>query len=345
MSRTRAPAALLITLSLGAAACSSGSTSADTTPASVSSGAATSEPAATNAPAPEPVETNAPTTDMTKPAAAQTTGTATTGTATTGTATTGTATTGTATTGTDTTADNALRPLEVLVTNDDGYDAPGIDAVVEYLRSRTDMNVTVVAPATNQSGAGDKATEGALDAKNVTTASGYAAYAVAGFPADSVNWALGALDTTPDLVISGSNLGQNYGPLTAISGTVGAAATAARNGIHAIAISQGAPAAGGTFDFPSSVAVLSAYLDTRIGAYRDGTAPELVSINVPTCPVGVAILSTVEIASATGDNGRQLGAPTLCDGKPANPVDDIDAFNAGHPTISALDPTTLAAAS
>ena len=330
MSRTRAPAALLITLSLGAAACSSGSTSADTTPASVSSGAATSEPAATNAPAPEPVETNAPTTDMTKPAAAQTTGTA---------------TTGTATTGTDTTADNALRPLEVLVTNDDGYDAPGIDAVVEYLRSRTDMNVTVVAPATNQSGAGDKATEGALDAKNVTTASGYAAYAVAGFPADSVNWALGALDTTPDLVISGSNLGQNYGPLTAISGTVGAAATAARNGIHAIAISQGAPAAGGTFDFPSSVAVLSAYLDTRIGAYRDGTAPELVSINVPTCPVGVAILSTVEIASATGDNGRQLGAPTLCDGKPANPVDDIDAFNAGHPTISALDPTTLAAAS
>lgn len=179
----------------------------------------------------------------------------------------------------------------------------------------------------------------------MTTASGYPAKAVPGFPADSVNWALdGGVPTTFGLVVSGSNLGQNYGPLTAISGTVGAAATAARRSIPAIAISQGFPADGTSFDFPASVAVLTAYLDATLEDYRNGVGPALVSINVPTCPVGVPVLATLEIPSAASDNGRQLGAPTACDGNPANPVDDIDGFNAGHPVISELDPVTLAAA-
>jgi 5'-nucleotidase len=205
------------------------------------------------------------------------------------------------------------------------------------------MNVTVVAPATNQSGTGDKSTPAALTATDVTTVSGYAAKAVAGFPADSVNWAMdGGIPLTFDLVVSGSNLGQNYGPLRAISGTVGAAATAARRGVPAIAISQGLPADGTTFDFPSSVAVLSEHLDSTIDDYRNGVGPALVSINVPTCPAGVALLPTLHLISAASDNGRTLGAATACDGNPANPVDDIDGFNAGHGVISQLDPTTLA---
>jgi 5'-nucleotidase len=315
--------AILAVLSLTVAACSSDSKSSDASTADSGAGTTTiansaSPTSASTAdtqvsisatPATEPVVTDAPTT----------------------------------TEAPTTTA--APKVLEVLVTDDDGYNAPGIDAVVEYLRTRADMHVTVVAPATNQSGAGDKSTDGQLVATDVTTASGYPAKAVAGFPADSVNWALGGgIPVKPDLIVSGSNLGQNYGPLTTISGTVGAAATGARKGIHGISISQGFPAEGQAYDFPSSITVLTAYLNGALSTYRDGTAPLLVSINVPTCPAGVALLPTLELPSATGDNGRPLGAVTTCDGTPASPVDDIDGFNAGHAVISVLDPTTLTAA-
>ncbi|MCU1398183.1 MAG: putative acid phosphatase [Acidimicrobiales bacterium] len=332
MIRLRATAAVLL-LSIGVAACSSDSKSAATTSAAAATVAATDAPATTGVtdtstvedvveiPATEPTTaaTDAPTTEATEVATTQA-----------------------ATTTEAPTTTAAPKVLEVLVTNDDGYDAPGIDAVVEYLRTRPDVHVSVWAPLTNQSGAGDKSTPGgATNITDVMTKSGYPAKAVEGFPADSVNAAF-ASGYQPDLVVSGSNLGQNYGPLTVISGTVGAAATAARQGIFAVAISQGFPADGVDFDFPSSVAVLSAFLDAHIADYANGSGALLTSINVPTCPVGVAPLPTVsDVPLATGDNGRQLGAPTACDGNPATPADDIDAFDAGHPTIVELDVQTL----
>ncbi|MEY3361923.1 MAG: hypothetical protein RL531_1642 [Actinomycetota bacterium] len=119
--------------------------------------------------------------------------------------------------------------LEILVTNDDGYAAPGIDALVERLRDLPGVEITVVAPATNQSGTSDRTTPGdvsALTAAKVATTSGYPATAVTGFPADSVNYALDVLDLDPDLVVAGSNAGQNLGVVAPISGTVGAARTA-----------------------------------------------------------------------------------------------------------------------
>src|SRR3954447_1589901 len=51
-------------------------------------------------------------------------------------------------------------PFSIMVTNDDGYDSAGIDAVVEYLRKVDGVTVTVIAPAENQSGSGDKTTDG-----------------------------------------------------------------------------------------------------------------------------------------------------------------------------------------
>ena len=105
--------------------------------------------------------------------------------------------------------------LKVLVTNDDGYDADGIDAVVEGLRALPDTEVTVVAPLANQSGTGGKTTDGPLTVTDVKTKSGYPAKAVDGFPADTVIWAIDqhGIDFTPDLVVSGINFGQNIGPL------------------------------------------------------------------------------------------------------------------------------------
>ena len=114
--------------------------------------------------------------------------------------------------------------LQILVTNDDGYNAAGIDAVVQALVARPKVHVTVVAPATNQSGAGGNTTPGGVTADPGQTLSGYAATAVNGFPADSVLYALNTMHLNPDLLVSGINFGQNIGPFIPLSGTIGAGA-------------------------------------------------------------------------------------------------------------------------
>src|SRR4051812_44210125 len=92
-------------------------------------------------------------------------------------------------------------PLQILVTNDDGYDAPGIDVVAQALRQLPNARVTVVAPATNKSGTGSQSTPGTLTATPRKTASGIAATAVDGFPADTVRYALETLHMRPDVVV------------------------------------------------------------------------------------------------------------------------------------------------
>ena len=147
------------------------------------------------------------------------------------------------------------------MTNDDGYSAPGIDAVVQGLRTLPDVSITVVAPLANQSGTGGKTTPGTLAVTDVKTASGYAAKAVAGFPADTVIWAVDqhGLAQKPQVVISGVNFGQNLGVATNLSGTVGAARAAASRGIPALAASAGlAPPGVAAPDFATAVTQVKA---------------------------------------------------------------------------------------
>jgi 5'-nucleotidase len=225
-------------------------------------------------------------------------------------------------------------PLRILVTNDDGYASQGIDAVVEALRALPDVEITVVAPAENQSGRGDSTTDGPVEATDTTTASGYPAVAVAGTPADSVNHALDVVlaDAGPDLVVSGSNEGQNLGIITDVSGTVGAARTAARRGIPALAISQGIAEA------PDFAAGVTAALDW-IEEHRDavlsfeGATADVWSINAPTCAVGVN-KGVIEIATATESIGTEVGTDTDCSVELAEPSNDVEAFNAGWITLS-----------
>ena len=139
----------------------------------------------------------------------------------------------TSSSGSTSTTSSAHQTLTIMVTNDDGVDAPGIDAVVQGLRTLPDTQVTVVAPLTNQSGTGGKTTPtsaGALVTTKATTASGYPSTAVHGYPADTVIWAVKdhGLSFRPDVVVSGINFGQNIGPLAELSGTVGAAREASR---------------------------------------------------------------------------------------------------------------------
>ena len=130
-------------------------------------------------------------------------------------------------------------PLTILVTNDDGIGAPGIDVLVNALLEIEDVEVHIVAPAENQSGSSDKTTAGGAPYADGATASGVEGTAVEGFPADTIAVALDELGLEPDLVVSGVNEGQNIGPLAYASGTVGAGRAAVRRGIPAIAGSAG----------------------------------------------------------------------------------------------------------
>ena len=124
-------------------------------------------------------------------------------------------------------------PMEILLTNDDGIDAAGIRALADALRREYD--VTVVAPASNQSGVGG--TRSWWDT-TVEYTEHDAGYAVDGTPADCVAVADVALGLDPDIVVSGCNHGPNIGAhILGQSGTVGAAMEASFLGTPAIAVS------------------------------------------------------------------------------------------------------------
>jgi 5'/3'-nucleotidase SurE len=114
-------------------------------------------------------------------------------------------------------------PLEILLTNDDGFEAPGIRALHAALRS-AGHRVRLVAPATNASGTSSSFTWGRV---NVTRSDSDAdVFGVAGTPATAVVLGATALyppGVRPDLVVSGINDGTNTGSVLVLSGTIGAA--------------------------------------------------------------------------------------------------------------------------
>ncbi len=133
--------------------------------------------------------------------------------------------------------------MKILLTNDDGYLAPGIRALYDTLSST--HQVIMVAPDRERSAVGQGITlHQPLRMKKISqnaypkTETASAVYAVSGTPADCVKLSLNQLfDTPPDLVISGINAGSNTGVNIHYSGTVGAAREAVINGIPSIAVS------------------------------------------------------------------------------------------------------------
>lgn len=124
--------------------------------------------------------------------------------------------------------------MRILVSNDDGYLAPGIIALANVLAPIAD--ITVVAPDSNRSGSSNSLT---LDRPLSVFQATNGFYFVNGTPSDCVHIALtGILTEMPDLVVSGINQGQNMGEDTLYSGTVAAATEGFLFGIPAIAFSQ-----------------------------------------------------------------------------------------------------------
>jgi 5'-nucleotidase len=236
---------------------------------------------------------------------------------------------------TTTTASPKAPEIDVLVANDDGYAAEGIDVVVQALRDVEGVRVTVVAPLENQSGTGGQVTDGDVAVSDVQTASGYPAKAVDGFPADAVRVALTDLGVTPDVVITGINAGQNLGPVVNASGTVGAARAAAAEGIPALATSQGA-GEGGTFDYEAAVPFILDWLEQHRARIADGTEPAgVTNLNVPTCTTGkVRGLVTTE-TDLKGDGAESLGMQDCTSDVPKSDIDgDIEAFLDGFAAIA-----------
>lgn len=131
-------------------------------------------------------------------------------------------------------------PFTILLTNDDGYEAPGLKALIEAFRTAGELYVS--APAENQSGKGHSilTTRDPIFVNEKKQLNGVIWYAVEAPPATCVRLALEALlPRRPDIVISGINRGDNLGIASVyLSGTVGAAQEAAMSGIPSIAVSM-----------------------------------------------------------------------------------------------------------
>jgi 5'-nucleotidase len=220
--------------------------------------------------------------------------------------------------------------LEILVTNDDGVAAEGIDVLTKGLRSIEDVHVTVVAPATQQSGTGGRATPGDLEVTDTTLASGYPAKAVAGFPADTVRVALDDLGLEPDLVVAGVNQGQNLGELVDVSGTVGAARAAVARGIPALSVSAGLV---DDIDYQAAMPFVLGWVQDHRLVLIDHTQPKQVTnMNVPSCTAGDP-KQPVKVPLAPDGTAGAI-APQDCTSTLEDPANDIEAFNNGYVTIT-----------
>ena len=134
--------------------------------------------------------------------------------------------------------------LNILLTNDDGYDAVGMQTLKDALRV-AGHNVTVVAPTTERSGSGAAIDFAPLRFEQV----GAQDWKIDATPATCVFVALSVLlDELPDLVISGTNIGNNVGAIAPFSGTVGA--TIAALNAHLVGAPQPLPAIAISADWP-----------------------------------------------------------------------------------------------
>ena len=162
--------------------------------------------------------------------------------------------------------------MRILVSNDDGYFAPGITALAEALKKLGE--VTVVAPERDRSGASNSLT---LDRPLTVRRAPNGYFSVNGTPTDCVHIAVtGLLDFTPDIIVSGINLGANMGDDTIYSGTVAAATEGFLLGIPSVAISLVADG-GGHFE---TAARIACELVERFRT-RPLMQPVLLNVNVP----------------------------------------------------------------
>ncbi|MBL8517681.1 MAG: 5'/3'-nucleotidase SurE [Betaproteobacteria bacterium] len=228
--------------------------------------------------------------------------------------------------------------MRILLSNDDGYFAPGIAALAEALAPLAE--ITVVAPERDRSGASNSLT---LDRPLTwhTAANGF--HYVNGTPTDCVHMAVtGMLSELPDMVISGINAGANMGDDTIYSGTVAAATEGFLLGIPSIAISLN----GRTLANYVTAARAAVELVERVRRMPIKT-PSLLNVNVPDLPPSAiqGIQTTrlgkrhkaepvIKMVNPRGDNVYWVGAAGAA--ADAGPGTDFHAVEHGWISITPL---------
>jgi 5'/3'-nucleotidase len=178
--------------------------------------------------------------------------------------------------------------MRVLLTNDDGISAPGLQAARRAMRELDGVEVDVIAPDSNRSASARSiTTRSPLVVEEVEFGDGDRGFATDGTPVDCVRFAeLGLVGHRPDLIVSGINHGANLGDDITYSGTVAAAFEGIVLGIPAVAISQQSAGGGmgyvsGRFEF----GVAAPFLAQVVGKLSAEPMPPETLINV-NCPAG-----------------------------------------------------------
>ena len=169
--------------------------------------------------------------------------------------------------------------MKILLTNDDGVFAKGIETL--YMALSMEHEVTVVAPETEQSAVGHAITWLEPLRVNMVNRNGhFFGHALKGTPADCVKIAVAELmDPPPEIVVSGINLGANVGVNVIYSGTVSAATEAAVLGIPSIAVSIDSFA-------PVSFSAATEFIPKLVALVgRKGLPPGVcLNVNIPDLP-------------------------------------------------------------
>lgn len=228
--------------------------------------------------------------------------------------------------------------MHILISNDDGFEAPGITALASGLESLA--QVTVVAPERDRSGASNSLTL-ELPIRARKAENGF--IRVDGTPTDCVHLAItGLLETEPDMVVSGINAGANMGDDVLYSGTVAAAMEGRFLGLPAIAISLAGNGAA-HFDTAAKVA------QTLITQLQSDPLPQdtILNINVPDVH-----WDELRGFAATRLGHRHKAEPVICDRDPrgreiywvgppgaeqdAGPGTDFHAVRSGYVSVTPI---------
>ncbi|MCP4302160.1 MAG: 5'/3'-nucleotidase SurE [Gammaproteobacteria bacterium] len=249
--------------------------------------------------------------------------------------------------------------LDIMLTNDDGWNAPGIQTVRGALLT-AGHRVTLVGPLEQQSGRGGAInTHVGSEVGVVEQAPGV--WSVDGTPTDAVRAGLGTIlhDNWPDLVVSGSNFGPNLGQEGVHnSGTLGATLAAIYDGLPAIAISTGidikesetSPPFKSTFaGFETSAAIVVNVIDSMTARYGcDDVMPDNLALNI-NVPVHTESIQGIRYAplsklnlfrmhwSWSDTDGKALIGYRETDLSLGDPGDDINLFALGYVTVTPIN--------
>jgi 5'/3'-nucleotidase len=231
----------------------------------------------------------------------------------------------------------------ILLTNDDGIDAPGL-AVLEEIAGELAREVWVVAPEHDQSGVSHAVS---LHHPLRLSERGRRRYGVAGTPGDCAVMGICHLmaEAPPQLLLSGVNRGGNLGIETVFSGTVGGAMTGMMLGVPSIALSQ--VWTNRTHIRWETAGTLGAGIVRRLLAIGWGTATCL-SVNFPDLPPteagpltlarqGPGLVQGMDVLTRTDPRGLIYHWITFRRGdREQGPESDIDALRAGHVVVTPL---------